>query len=484
MEEPHQNQPAPHNQDNLETVPHTTPENTGHLLKSSRYNIYFEVKGEPKYALFNTLSRSIVAVDQDLKDVLEKGDVNALELPIKESLRSLGVLISSDLDERNVFEFRHCTAKYRSEEACFVIFPTYGCNLRCPYCYEGTEKLSVSMDDTTVENTVNFIKRAAIENRSRAIILGLYGGEPLLYPDVCCSVAAPLSEWAAQNNMVYYGTLTTNGTLLNEKTAHVLQYVASVHITVDGTEDMHNKVRVYANGKGSYKEVMRAVEFMKDKPHHLTIRIHVNMKNGTYKGLELLDELEQMGLKGRPNLHIYFKQLEPPDVCLRAALDEDYLQRKERELNEFPLLWKKAQEKGWGPHMSVGAGEEHGILTFNIVSCDHLKKAHYVVDPFGDVYLCPMSAGMKHHSIGTLQKGGVLDYSPVYYTLLTRDPLQLKGCNTCAYLPICSAGCPISIFEEKHSYMTPYCGSLKRLKEAAIKSHLRNTYPDKFGGVI
>ena len=299
---------------------HTASETTEKLLKSSRYNAYFKIKGELKYALFNTLSRAIVAVDQDLRDVLEKGDVNTLEPHIKESLSSLDVLIPCNVDERAVYEFRHCKEKYMSEDACFVIFPTYNCNLRCPYCYEGTEKLSASMDDTTVENTINFVKTAAIENRSRAIVLGFYGGEPLLYPDICCIIAAPLSEWAAQNNIVYYSTLTTNGTLLNEKTAHLLPYVASVHITVDGTEEMHNKVRVYPHGKGSFQEVMRAVEFMRDKPHHLTIRIHVDMGDGTYKGLEVLDELEQRGLKGRPHLHIYFKQLEPPDVCLRAAL--------------------------------------------------------------------------------------------------------------------------------------------------------------------
>ncbi len=454
-------------------------------LKSSQYNVYFKIKGKQKYALFNTLNKTILSIDHDLKNVLEKGDVNTLPPDIKRSLSQNRVIIPHDLDEKMIYDFRHNLAKYATEEACFVIFPTYDCNLRCPYCYEGTEKMSAFMDDTVIQNTIDFIKRSTTESRSKIMVVGFYGGEPLLRPDVCCRIAEPLQQWAAQNNILYYGTLTTNGSLLNEKTAQkVLPYVASVHITLDGAEEQHNKMRVYQNGKGSYKEVLRAIELVRDEPKHLTLRIHVDVEDEAYKGIEVLDDLEQLGLKGREHLHIYFKQLEPPDACLSISRDKKYLERKKRELDEFPHVWKRAKEKGWGPHMSVEAGQEHGILTYNIVSCDHIKRGRHVIDPFGDVYLCPMAAGFKHHSIGTIKEGGVLDYSPVYYTLLTRNPLQLEGCGECSYLPICSGGCPVSIFEEKHSYLTPYCGFLKELKTHSIKSNLRYQHPDKFSGVV
>lgn len=454
-------------------------------LKSSQYNVYFDIKGEKKYVLFNTLTRAILSVDDDLKCVIETGDVNTLDPSIKGTLFDMGVIISEDLDEKRVYEFAHCIAKYRSDEACFVIFPTYDCNLRCPYCYEGTEKAAAFMDEITIQNTIDFIKRATLENQSKAVVLGFYGGEPLLYPDICLKIAKPVSEWAKENNIVYFATLTTNGTLLTEETAQLLlPLLASVHITLDGSKDTHNKLRVYPDRKGSYTEVMDAVTLMRDYPHHLTLRIHVNLRDETYKGIEVLDELEEKGFKGRPNLHIYFKQLEPPDVCLSVSYNEDYLKKKERELNEYPKLWKKAQEKGWGQHMSVEPGSEHGILSFNTVSCDHLKRAHYVVDPVGDVYMCPMSVGLKQHSIGTLKEGGVLEHNPAFYTLITRDPVQLEECGECSYLPICSGGCPISAWGETHDYLIPFCGAVKKLKRAAIKSHLRHTYPEKFAGVL
>lgn len=466
-------------------MPEKKIENNQEKIKSSRYNVYYKVKGKEKHALFNTLTRAILSIDIELKEVLEKGDVNTLEPGIKESLLQMGAVVPSHLDEKQIYEFRHNMTKYTAEDSSFVIFPTYDCNLRCPYCYEGTEKLSTSMDSATVQNTIDFIKRTTVENGSKVVILGLYGGEPLLYPEICYQIASAVKEWAHSNNIVYYGTLTTNGTLLNEETAQlVLPYIASVHITLDGPEDIHNTMRVYRSGKGSYNDVMRAVEVVKDMPKHLTLRIHVNVEDETYKGLQVLDDLEQRGLKGRKNLHIYFKQLEPPDACLSLSLDKEYIKKKEKGLNKFPEVWKKAQEMGWGPHMSVEAGSEHGMLTFNIIPCDHLKRGRYSVDPFGDVYLCPMSAGRKHHSIGTLQKGGGLTLAPSYYTLLTRSPAHLEGCSECQYLPICSGGCPISIWEETHNYLGSYCGFLKQLKITAIKSHLRHQYPEKFSEVI
>ncbi|MGD2248180.1 MAG: radical SAM protein [Candidatus Methanofastidiosia archaeon] len=454
-------------------------------FKSSQYNTYFKLKDKQKYALMNTLTRAILSVDEELKNILETGDVNTLESHIKEALSSMGIIVPHNVDERKIYEFRHNVAKYATEDTAFVIFPTYDCNLRCPYCYEGLDKVSTYMDESTIENTIDFVKKTTIEHTSKRVVIGLYGGEPLLYPETCYTLVDSISAWAQTNNIVYYGTLTTNGTLLTEETAALLfPYIASVHITLDGSRHTHNQKRIYADGTGSYEDVMRAIDIVKDTVKHLTIRIHINLQDKTYPGIEVLDELEDKGLKGRKNLHIYFKQLEPPDACLSVVLDKKYIKKKEKELNEFPKAWKKAQDKGWGPHMSVEAGSEHGLLTFNIVPCDHLKRGRYTIDPFGDVYMCPMSAGRKHHSIGTIQKGGFFEYRPAYYTLITRDPVQLETCNQCVYLPVCSGGCPISIYEETKTYQGSYCGYTKALKEAAIKSHLRNTYPDKFSEVI
>ncbi|MGC1121460.1 MAG: radical SAM protein [Candidatus Methanofastidiosia archaeon] len=476
---------APQHPPAKDTSSHVQPVKSSPTLKSSRYNVFFKVKGKHDYALFNTFSHAILSIDQDLKDVLEKGDVNSLNESMKEQLSQMGVIIPEDTDERVLYKYLHDMTTYVQEDSCFVIFPTYDCNLRCPYCYEGTEKPSTFMDDTVVENTVNFIQHTTLENKSRAVVVGFYGGEPLLYPETCAAIGKAVSEWAAEKKILYYGTLTTNGTLLTEKTARiVLPYIASVHITLDGGKDMHNTKRVYRNGKGSYQEVMRAVNILKDTPLHLTVRIHVDLSEPPYKGLEVLEDLESMGLQGRPNLHIYFKELEPPNACLSASPGEEYLEKKKKALHKFPTVWKEAQNRGWGPHMSVEAGSEHGILSFNIVPCDHLKRGRYVVGPEGDVYMCPMSAGYPHHSIGTLEKGGILRYAPSYFSLLTRDPLTLEGCSECVFLPMCSGGCPVSIYEETHDYNTPYCGMSKILKVEAIKSHLLNTYPDTFSEVL
>ncbi|MBU7001451.1 MAG: radical SAM protein [Theionarchaea archaeon] len=454
-------------------------------LKSSRYNVFFTVKGNRDYALFNTFSHAILSIDKDLKDALEKSDIDSLDENMKETLSHMGVIVPHDTDERVLYKYLHDVTTYVHEDSCFVVFPTYDCNLRCPYCYEGTEKPPTSMDDAVIENTVNFIQRTTVENKSRAVAVGFYGGEPLLYPETCAAIGKGVSEWASEKNIFYYGTLTTNGTLLTERTARiVLPYIASVHITLDGGEEMHNQKRIYNNGKGSFREVMRAINIVKDTPLHLTVRIHVDLSTSPYRGLEVLEDLKSMGLQGRPNLHIYFKELEPPDACLSASPGMEYLEKKKKALHEFPKVWKEAQTRGWGPHMSVEAGSEHGILSFNVVPCDHLKRGRYVVGPEGDVYMCPMSAGYSHHSIGTLEKGGILRHTSSYFTLLTRDPLSLEGCSDCVFLPMCSGGCPISIYEKTHDYTAPYCGMSKALKIEAIKSHLLNTHPDTFSEVL
>ena len=64
--------------------------------------------------------------------------------------------------------------------------------------------------------------------------------------------------YAHAKNKVIKFSVTTNGTLFNERIIRLLKkYPFNVLISLDGPKEIHDKNRVFANGKGSYDVLMK-----------------------------------------------------------------------------------------------------------------------------------------------------------------------------------------------------------------------------------
>ena len=146
---------------------------------------------------------------------------------------------------------------------------TEDCNLACKYCvysdaYEQTRNSSKRNMDfktakTAIDYYVSLLKEGQRYNPTRTQSVGFYGGEPLLnFPLIkkCVEyIEVEYPDW----NFLY--TLTTNGTLLNnEKMDFLMEKEFSIGISLDGPENEHNRNRVYKNGKGTFKDIMKNVK--------------------------------------------------------------------------------------------------------------------------------------------------------------------------------------------------------------------------------
>lgn len=452
-------------------------------MKSSIYNVNISTKNGD-YLLFNTMRGSHLIIDRELKDTLENNSIGNLSPDYTSKLKELGFIVDEDLDEKRIYTFRHNMAKYSSKVSSFLVFPTYSCNLSCSYCYEKGMVLpgEKSMDRGDASLAIDFIKNMANENHSKAIVLGLYGGEPLLNPRICLEVSEAISNWSKEKNMAYFGTLTTNGTLLSEKIYEELDpFISSIHFTLDGHGEKHNRKRFFANGEGTYDHVMKAISLVGESGKHMTIRINID---GEEEGLDIiLGDLADMGLNERPKTYLYFMHLAPADACINFPDDQEYTNKKLEYLEQKTKFWDIAKKLGWGKTLNIDAGQEHSILSYNILSCGFLKKGCYVIDPFADLYLCPSVAGMKKYSVGTINAGGVPQWNDSYYGMITRNPINIEPCRDCKFLPLCGGGCPVNVHRKFSTYQGSYCGHLKEIYEKKLQSYFKYKYPEKFEGI-
>ena len=91
--------------------------------------------------------------------------------------------------------------------------------------------------------------------------ISFFGGEPLLSFGLINKI---VNYYNLLNRNINYA-ITTNGTLINDNIAKLLvQNKFNVTISIDGTEEIHNKYRVDSNGKGSYDKAINGLRLLKN----------------------------------------------------------------------------------------------------------------------------------------------------------------------------------------------------------------------------
>jgi uncharacterized protein len=144
---------------------------------------------------------------------------------------------------------------------------TQNCNLRCEYCsysgnYDQRTHTNKTMDLKTMYKCVDFIMRHSRDLEK--ISIGFYGGEPLLMINNIQQCVAYIQDNYPERNIHY--TLTTNGTLLNDKNLEFLQDAGfHIMISLDGPAFIHDRHRKFADGSGSFDTIIRNVEYIREK---------------------------------------------------------------------------------------------------------------------------------------------------------------------------------------------------------------------------
>jgi uncharacterized protein len=439
-------------------------------MKPSRYNIYIDAN---EYSfIYNTLTKSLLLVDDKVRHHLERNQLERINTSM-DALKKCGIIVDKNVDELLVFRLNHKSAQYATHLSSFLVFTTYACNLKCPYCYEGpadAEYRSQFMSPETTSEVVKFICSQTAQNRSQAVGVALYGGEPLLNMDCCETVLKNVSEWCTTNKIAFSASIMSNGTLFNEKIyTRIGDYLSYIHITLDGSQKFHDKKRVKKDGSPTYVQILANLKQFINTKAHLSIRINIDEENRTSIG-EVLNDLEEIGLKGRPRLYIYFSEIIPQQSCITFSLNPESSTYKKNLTQDLPRIMETATNLGWGNHITVDPDKDQPMSAG--LSCGYVRHGTYSIDPEGDIYICPALAGNDVYRTGKIHNE--VEWFPLYYTVLTWDPSMITPCNMCELLPLCKGGCPVASLQEKKT-----CNSSEQLYEQ-LKTYVESQYSDKF----
>ena len=142
------------------------------------------------------------------------------------------------------------------------------CNLDCSYCFFlSKEMLYPGSRFRMAEDLLETYLRQLIEAHASApeVTIAWQGGEPTLIGLDFFRRSVEIAERYLQPGQHAEHTIQTNGTLVNAEWATFFrEHGFLVGVSIDGPRELHDVFRVNKGGRGSFGEVMRGLEHLRD----------------------------------------------------------------------------------------------------------------------------------------------------------------------------------------------------------------------------
>lgn len=389
--------------------------------------------------------------------------------------------ISKEFDKEYLLDKRYNpVVKRKPHFTLFVIDTTFNCTLSCKYCYNEfyTKRERKGIDRETMKLILDRIfDYLEYKNNLRAII-EFHGGEPLLYKDTI-KFACKYVEQNDLENFIKF-RIQTNGTLIDLDAIKIFKkYNFSVGISIDGTERYHNKTRVFPNGEGSFKRVMKGVKLMNQHGISHGVLTTVTKYNARY-----FDEIMNFFLTFTRSIATNFvwgrKELEASEDDIKIFAHKTTLEI----LRNFYM--KRTQIKF--------RELEHALvhlftpIRWNCGSSPCIGATNYVsIDYKGNVYPCN-KIDVEAFKLGNLYDKELKDMenAPIAKEYRKRFWKKIKQCKECILGAICQGKCPAEAYFEHGTIHAPSsaCKQQKAYYFKIMELYAKRIISDDFVKII
>ena len=410
----------------------------------------FGVKLESSYVIINTLSGAVDIVNNELAEYLLYDNlVNEGKIlsEWKSSLFERGYLFEAKEKEEQLKNeiLNNNINLFKDKPLLIVLYPTLFCNLNCPYCYipnELRDKPEVMSNQqlNTILKTIPLLKE---KSQKENVLIELMGGEPLL-PQTKNIVNEVISR---SKGFDYKLSIITNGTYLYDFIPLFIENKSVIHtiqVTLDGTMEIHDNRRVFKDGRGSFKQIIKGIEFALEKNFSIVLRINVDKEN--------IDTLDNFVNLIEDNFWTQYDNFR-----VDIAPVTDYVEKGlSNLLNEAEMYDKISKILGGistikGPYnlrifkilhhlQSVIYNQDE--ITLPIVEyCEAMQGRQFIFSTDGNIFCCPEATGDSSLSIGKYSDNEFsIDWNK--WKSWTGNIYENNLCNNCNINTFCGGGCP------------------------------------------
>ena len=172
---------------------------------------------------------------------------------------------------------------------------TEGCNLACTYCFEknflGYRRMTLEVARTAIDLLFDYSAGAP------GVHITHFGGEPLLNLPILKDATEYAEQRADELGKVVTFGMTSNGTLLTEKTVDYLaDHRIKVLLSLDGMRESNDRFRVDKKGRGTFEQVRRGLEILRKRQPYVGVKMTVMPENARRLPADI-ESLWQMGVR-------------------------------------------------------------------------------------------------------------------------------------------------------------------------------------------
>ena len=414
-----------------------------HRYKSNGFNIVLDINSgcihlvdEVTYEVLPYLEEGLgtEAIAEKLENKYNREDI---ETSVREcnKLKEDGMLFTKDVYENVIEEFSN---NRQTVVKALCLHIAHDCNLACRYCfaeegeYHGRRAL---MSYEVGKKALDFL--IANSGSRKNLEVDFFGGEPLMNWQVVKDLVKYGREQEKLHNKKFRFTLTTNGVLLNDEVMEFCnKEMGNVVLSVDGRKEVHDYMRPFRKGAGSYDLIMP--KFQKFAESRNQDKYYVR-GTFTHHNLDFSKDVLHLADLG-------FKQISVEPVV--AADTEEYAIREEdipQIMEEYDALAKemiKREKEGKGFnffHFMIDL--TGGPCVYKRLSGCGSGTEYLAVTPWGDLYPCHQFVGQEEFLMGNVDTG------------VTRTDIrdEFKLCNVYA-----KEKCRIISVESCGSFFTVY----------------------------
>ncbi len=419
-------------------------------LKASPF-LHIVPMDEDNVALYNSLTLEVAFLEKNLIEELQRGNIFCAESEETEDilnlLKDLSFLVEVDSDGLDLYR-DYLKALEKPAINILYLLLSDACNIRCRYCYFLANmpkgyKFSVMEEKTAIAAIDMFarsVKKSVLDgHRDQQIVI--YGGEPTLNKPVLLAALKYIDFLKLSGSLpkTTSVTINTNGILLDEEVLiQCKESGAIVAISIDGPKEIHNMMRVYASGKGTFDEVIESYRLAQDMGVRIGICVTIDRHN-IFQMKDLVrwanEELHAKGLGF--------------NILIENDFNEMAMESHDRyaETIAYNLIesFKIARTLGIYEDRMMRRVKNFVEKTPVLSDCGGCGL-QVVASPDGKVGVCQAFCGQKEFFVSESLDTFEPESHPFWKQWRKRSPFSNETCKTCIAFGNCGGGCPYNAY--------------------------------------
>lgn len=403
---------------------------------------------EKEVIMINLINGATDIIDKDIYKKISKNNFTDIDEEILNCMMDRKYLFKNKNEYLNFIDKLNIKIEELEKKATpnFLVVPSYACNLKCIYCYEQTYIINGTTDIDSLEmvdlqfDRIDKIMNIYEEKYGKPkdeIRITIMGGEPLLR----CNIKTINYIFEQAYKRKYTVDIVSNGVDLNYYIDLFNKYkdtLNHIQITVDGIKEIHDKRRIFHDGRGSFDLIMNNIKLAVE--NNILIVLRVNVDSTNIKELSSLADtlVEEFNFNKKLQPYLYL-------------LQDGGCSGEQNIVNEKIGIETIFELENKNPNMAIFRKKFHPEnfieSIFNDIAYQPVlrhcgaAKNQFILDCKSNVYKCWHGIGNNNYRVGTFYPKYELDEKKIN-DWFNRSVTIIPKCKNCKYRYICGTGCP------------------------------------------